>query len=123
MNWADFYLICFPVDSRSACCRFLRGCAGSCICRISRMCMTLTCLRYRGSPAVMRGSPVSDGRVVTHSHTASISPFNFITLTAFLRGLEGLAICSPATPVLVSVRIARRIPGCGGGFVLFLAGY
>ena len=81
MTWADFYLICFVVGLLSASFRILPGArAGISICLIF-----LTARPHAGARSrlqALRGS-----RTDMQAH---VSPFNFVTLTAFLAWFGGI---------------------------------
>ena len=92
MTWADFYLICFAVGFCFSLLSFLpEACAGICTCLIFH-----TCMRPRPSGRCGHGAPPAHGQGATagaardsHGHGAHVSPFNFVTLTAFLAWFGG----------------------------------
>ena len=93
MTWADFYLICFAVGFSFSLLSFLAG----------GLRWHLHVPRFSpvhvpphapvghgaGPAGHAPASPVSTGKVAAHSHTAHMSPFNFITATAFLAWFGG----------------------------------
>jgi membrane protein implicated in regulation of membrane protease activity len=89
MTWADFYLICFAVGFSFSLLSFLAGGL--------RWHLHLPQLSHWHAaphvPAAPGGltpaSPGSAGKLVGHTRAAHISPFNFITLTAFLAWFGG----------------------------------
>jgi hypothetical protein len=93
MTWADFYLICFAVGFSFSLLSFLAGGL--------RWHLHLPHFSHvhvaphapvghgAGQAAHSPASPVGAGKAVAHGHAAQISPFNFVTLTAFLAWFGG----------------------------------
>jgi membrane protein implicated in regulation of membrane protease activity len=93
MTWADFYLICFAVGFFFSLLSFLAGGL--------RWHLHLPHFSHvHVSPSVASGhgtTPVghspatsaASGRVTTHNPVAHVSPFNFVTVTAFLAWFGG----------------------------------
>ena len=126
MNWADFYLICFAVGFSFSLLSFLAGGLRwqLHLPHFSHVHVTPHLPAVPGaSPAGhASASPVSDGKVVTHSHTASISPFNFITLTAFLAwfGGSGYLLTRYSSIWFLSGLGLAVFTGLVGGGIVFL---
>jgi hypothetical protein len=77
MTWADFYLTCFAVGFLLSAISFIAGGL--------RWQLHLPHLPHGGGHIGAGHAPVAHGSAATHAgHPAAVSPFNFITLTAFL---------------------------------------
>jgi membrane protein implicated in regulation of membrane protease activity len=86
MTWADFYLICFAVGFLLSAISFIAG--------GMRWHLHLPHFPHGGAHAPVGHAPGSQGSAgngsATHAgHHASVSPFNFVTLTAFLAWFGG----------------------------------
>ncbi len=91
MTWADFYLICFAVGFFFSVLSLLAG--------SMRWHLHLPHFSHvhpaglhvaHGAPAGNAAAhPANPGGSVSHSHAAHISPFNFVTATAFLAWFGG----------------------------------
>ena len=95
MTWADFYLICFAVGFAVSLLSFL---AGGLHWHFRLPHFThkhLPAPRIQvghGPAAAGHGAaqpPASGGKAVTHGQASQISPFNFVTMTAFLAWFGG----------------------------------
>ena len=124
MTWADFYLICFAVGFSFSLLSFLAGGL--------RWHLHLPHLSHAHvAPHVAPGTvPVGHsqagsaggGDAVSHSHTGKISPFNFITLTAFLAwfGGAGYLLTRYSSIWFVSGLGLAIFTGLVGGGIVFL---
>jgi membrane protein implicated in regulation of membrane protease activity len=84
MTWADFYLTCFAVGFLLSAISFIAGGL--------RWQLHLPHLPHGGGHIGAGHAPVAHGSGVNGAHTgqhAPVSPFNFITLTAFLAWFGG----------------------------------
>jgi len=83
MTWADFYLTCFAVGFLLSAISFVAG--------GMRWHLHLPHLPHGGGPAGGGHAPVSHGGAGKGSsaHGGEVSPFNFVTLTAFLAWFGG----------------------------------
>jgi membrane protein implicated in regulation of membrane protease activity len=93
MTWTDFYLICFAVGFLFGLLSFLAGGL--------RWHLHLPHFSHvhvappqavagHGAPATsLSAGPADGGKAVVHHPTAHLSPFNFVTLTAFLAWFGG----------------------------------
>src|SRR6266481_1033923 len=93
MTWADFYLICCAVGFLFSLLSFL---VGGLRWHLHLPHFSPVHGAPHGHPAPgmvplgqARAAPPSDGNLATHSHGGNISPFNFVTLTAFLAWFGG----------------------------------
>jgi membrane protein implicated in regulation of membrane protease activity len=128
MTWADFYLICFAVGFSFSLLSFLAGGL--------RWHLHLPHFSHAhvaphvhvapGTVPVAHGQAGSadGGDAVSQSHTGNISPFNFITLTAFLAWFGGagyLLTCYSSIWFVSGLGLAVFTGLVGGGIVfLFL---
>jgi membrane protein implicated in regulation of membrane protease activity len=126
MTWADFYFICFAVGFSFSLLSFLAGGL--------RWHLHLPHFSHvHAAPHVhvvpgtapaghAAASPANNGGVVTHSHTGNISPFNFITLTAFLAwfGGSGYLLTRYSSLWFVSGLGLSVFTGLVGGGIVFL---
>jgi membrane protein implicated in regulation of membrane protease activity len=126
MNWADFYLICFAVGFLFSLLSFLAGGLRwqLHLPHVSHMHAGPPVHPVSGTtPAShVAASPVSNGKVTTHSHTGDISPFNFITLTAFLAwfGGSGYLLTRYSSMWFLSGLGLAVFTGLVGGGIVFL---
>jgi membrane protein implicated in regulation of membrane protease activity len=82
MTWSDFYLACFAVGFLLSAISFLAGGA--------RWHLHLPHFPHDGGHLGAGHSPLAHGSAVTGTgHQAPVSPFNFVTLTAFLAWFGG----------------------------------
>src|SRR6202158_6296403 len=82
MTWADFYLTCFAVGFLLSAISFIAGGL--------RWQLHLPHLPHGGGHIGAGHAPVAHGSAATPAgHPAPVSPFNFITLTAFLAWFGG----------------------------------
>ena len=95
MTWADFYLICFAVGFAFSLLSFLAGGLHWHF-RLPHFPHThLPAPRVQvghGPAAAGHGAahpPAGGGKAVTHGQASQISPFNFVTMTAFLAWFGG----------------------------------
>jgi membrane protein implicated in regulation of membrane protease activity len=126
MTWADFYLICFAVGFSFSLLSFLAGGLRWHL-HLPHFSHVHVAPHMHAGPGTTPAShtptsPVSDGNVVTHSHTANISPFNFITLTAFLAwfGGSGYLLTRYSSLWVVSGLGLAVFSGLVGGGIVFL---
>jgi membrane protein implicated in regulation of membrane protease activity len=122
MNWADFYLICFAVGFSFSLLSFLAGGL--------RWHLHLPHFSHgHVAPHVHAGSAghsqtgsANDGNVVVHSHSGNVSPFNFITLTAFLAwfGGSGYLLTRYSSVWFVTGMGLATFSGLVGGGIVFL---
>ena len=126
MTWADFYLICFAVGFSFSLLSFLAG--------GRRWHLPLPHFSHvhaappvhatpGAAPAAHNpAGPATDGNAVTHGHTGNISPFNFITLTAFLAwfGGSGYLLTRYSSIWFVSGLGLAVFTGLVGGGIVFL---
>ena len=93
MTWADFYLICFAVGFLLSLLSFLAGGLRWHL-HLPHSSHLHVALPQAGAghgaaPAGPSASPGDAGKGVMHHHTAHLSPFNFVTVTAFLAWFGG----------------------------------
>jgi membrane protein implicated in regulation of membrane protease activity len=82
MTWADFYLTCFAVGFLLSAISFIAGGL--------RWQLHLPHLPHGGGHIAAGHAPVAHGSAATPAgHQSPVSPFNFITLTAFLAWFGG----------------------------------
>jgi len=90
MTWADFYLICFAVGFSFSLLSFLAGGLRWHLHLPHFSHVHVTPHIHSASVGQAQVTSASDGKASAHGHTGSISPFNFITLTAFLAWFGGV---------------------------------
>jgi membrane protein implicated in regulation of membrane protease activity len=126
MTWADFYLVCFAVGFLFSLLSFLAGGL--------RWHLHLPHFSHvhvaspqasagHGTPPVVHaGSAADAGKAMTHSHGAHISPFNFVTLTAFLAWFGGTGyLLTRFSAVWFVTGLALAVgSGLVGGAIVFL---
>ena len=125
MTWADFYLICFAVGFSFSLLSFLAGGL--------RWHLHLPHFHLDVAPHVPGGqgtapgahasaSPANAGKVVAHTQTAHLSPFNFVTVTAFLAwfGGTGYLLTRYSGLWLLSGLGLAVLSGLVGGGIVFL---
>ena len=93
MTWADFYLICFAVGFSFSLLSFLAGGLRWHL-HLPHFSHAHVAPHVHVAPGTVpvghgQAGSAGGGDVVSHSHTGNISPFNFITLTAFLAWFGG----------------------------------
>jgi membrane protein implicated in regulation of membrane protease activity len=89
MTWADFYLICFAVGFSFSLPSFLAGGLRWHL-HLPHFSHVHAAPHVHTAPAGQaQATAAPDGNAGAHSHTGNISPFNFITLTAFLAWFGG----------------------------------
>jgi membrane protein implicated in regulation of membrane protease activity len=89
MTWADFYLICFAVGFSFSLLSFLAGGLRWHL-HLPHFSHVHVAPHVHAAPGGhAQATPAADGNMGAHSHTGNISPFNFITLTAFLAWFGG----------------------------------
>jgi hypothetical protein len=92
MTWADFYLICFVAGFFFSLLSVLAGGLRWHLPHFSHVHVSLPqpSAGHGQLPAAASTlTPASAGKAVVHSQTAHISPFNFVTVTAFLAWFGG----------------------------------
>ena len=123
MTWADFYLICFAVGFLFSLLSFLAGGL--------RWHLHLPHFpNVHAAPVVHGGhgaghapaSPANGGKVAAHGPTAHVSPFNFITVTAFLAwfGGAGYLLTRYSSVWFLSGLGLSVFTGLVGGGIVFL---
>ena len=123
MTWADFYLICFAVGFCFSFFSFLFGGARSARLHLPHFHGHIGGAHLPSSAGTAAHAPVSNATPSTHtSHGGVVSPFNFVTLTAFLAWVGGTGYLLTRYSglwvgfgLLVSV-----ISGLVGGGIVFL---
>jgi membrane protein implicated in regulation of membrane protease activity len=89
MTWADFYLICFAVGFSFSLLSFLAGGLRWHL-HLPHFSHVHAAPHVHTAPSGQaQATAAPDGNAGAHSHTGNISPFNFITLTAFLAWFGG----------------------------------
>jgi len=89
MTWADFYLICFAVGFSFSLLSFLAGGLRWHL-HLPHFSHVHVATHVHAAPAGhAQTTPSADGNAGAHGHAGNISPFNFITLTAFLAWFGG----------------------------------
>src|SRR5499425_3482815 len=112
MTWADFYLVCFVVGFFLSVVIFLTG--G----------LRLHFPHFHGhlpGHTHVGHAPAAHGHGTTH-HGAQISPFNMITLTAFLAwfGGTGYLLARHSTMWFFTALILSILSGTGGAALIYL---
>lgn len=122
MTWADFYLICFAVGFLLSAISFIGGGL--------RWHLHLPHFPHAGGhvpaghgPATQSGTPVQGGSASAQAaHAGEVSPFNFITLTAFLAwfGGTGFLITRFASVWFALGLLLSTLAGLVGAAIVFL---
>lgn len=112
MTWADFYLICFVVGFFLSVVTFLLG-AGR---------LHLPNLHLHLPGAHGHGGAVHAPHGGHHAHGTLISPFNLITLTAFLAwfGGTGFLLARHSTMWFLTALLVSLLSGIGGAAIIYL---
>jgi membrane protein implicated in regulation of membrane protease activity len=122
MTWVDFYLICFAVGFSFSLLSFLAGGLRWHL-HLPHFSHVHAAPHVHTAPAG-NAQPTSapDGNAGAHSHTGNISPFNFITLTAFLAwfGGAGYLLTRYSSIWFVSGLGLAVFTGLVGGGIVFL---
>ncbi len=107
MTWADFYLVCFVVGFFLSVVIFLIGGAH---------------LRLPHFHFQLGGTHGGGVHAPTGGHVAQISPFNLITLTAFLAwfGGTGYLLARHSTMWFLTALIVSVLSGTGGAAIIYL---
>jgi hypothetical protein len=122
MTWADFYLICFAVGFSFSLLSFLAGGLRWHL-HLPHFSHVHVAPQVHAAPAGhAQATPAADGNMGAHSHTGNISPFNFITLTAFLGwfGGAGYLLTRYSRIWFVSGLGLAVFTGLVGGGIVFL---
>jgi hypothetical protein len=122
MTWADFYLICFAVGFSFSLLSFLAGGLRWHL-HLPHFSHVHVAPHVHAAPAGhAQATPAADGNMGAHSHTGNISPFNFITLTAFLAwfGGAGYLLTRYSRIWFVSGLGLAVFTGLVGGGIVFL---
>jgi hypothetical protein len=122
MTWADFYLICFAVGFSFSLLSFLAGGLRWHL-HLPHFSHVHVAPQVHAAPAGhAQATPAADGNMGAHSHTGNISPFNFITLTAFLAwfGGAGYLLTRYSRIWFVSGLGLAVFTGLVGGGIVFL---
>jgi membrane protein implicated in regulation of membrane protease activity len=124
MTWADFYLICFAVGFSFSLLSFL---AGGLHWHLHLPHVSHAAPQVHGAPATAPSGHVAAGGVggekaIHKGPAASLSPFNFITLTAFLAwfGGTGYLLTRYSSLWVVSGLGLAAFSGVVGGGIVFL---
>ena len=126
MTWADFYLICFAVGFSFSLLSFLAGGLRWHL-HLPHYSHIHVAPHAHAAPGTgpaghPQAAPATDGNATAHSHTGNISPFNFITLTAFLAwfGGSGYLLTRYSSIWFVSGLGLAVFAGLLGGGIVFL---
>jgi membrane protein implicated in regulation of membrane protease activity len=126
MNWADFYLICFAVGFSFSLLSFLAGGLRWHL-HLPHFSHFHVAPHVHAAPGTVpaghsQAAPATGGNAVAHSHAGNISPFNFITLTAFLAwfGGSGYLLTRYSSIWFVSGLGLSVFAGLLGGGIVFL---
>jgi membrane protein implicated in regulation of membrane protease activity len=110
MTWADFYLVCFVVGSFLSALMFLGG----------GLHLHVPHFHFHAGHGHFAGhAPSAQG---THSHGSQVSPFNLLTLTAFLAwfGGTGFLLTRHSAIWFWAALGISLLSGTGGGAVIYL---
>ena len=122
MTWADFYLICFAVGFSFSLLSFLAGGLRWHL-HLPHFSHVHVATHVHAAPAGhAEATPSADGNAGAHGHAGNISPFNFITLTAFLAwfGGAGYLLTRYSRIWFVSGLGLAVFTGLVGGGIVFL---
>jgi membrane protein implicated in regulation of membrane protease activity len=126
MTWADFYLICFAVGFSFSLLSFLAGGLRWHL-HLPHFSHLHLASHVPVGPGAAPGahasaSPANAGKIVTHAQATPISPFNFITITAFLAwfGGTGYLLTRYSGLWLLSGLSLAVFSGLVGGGIVFL---
>ena len=113
MTWADFYLVCFVVGFFLSTVTFLMGGA--------RLHVPHLHLHIPGLHPGTVHAPTAAGAKVS-GHGAQLSPFNLITLTAFLAwfGGTGFLLARHSTMWFFTALLVSVLSGTGGAAIIYL---
>jgi membrane protein implicated in regulation of membrane protease activity len=113
MSWADFYLVCFVVGFFLSVVIFLTGGL--------RLHFPHFHAHLPGTHVHVGHAPVTHGHAHTH-HPDQISPFNLLTLTAFLAwfGGTGFLLARHSTLWFFTSLILSLLSGTGGAALIYL---
>lgn len=126
MTWADFYLICFALGFSFSLLSFLAGGLHwhLHLPHFSHVHVTPNVHAVPGGGAAARpvASAAAGDKAILHGSRANISPFNFITLTAFLAwfGGTGYLLTRYSSLWVVSGLGLAAFSGAIGGGIVFL---
>ena len=113
MTWADFYLVCFVVGFFLSLLMFLAGGA--------RLHLHIHLPGFHGHG--FHGHGMSHGAGAGHTvRGGDISPFNLVTLTAFLAwfGGTGYLLARHSTMWFISALLISLLAGTGGAVIIYL---
>jgi membrane protein implicated in regulation of membrane protease activity len=112
MTWADFYLVCFVVGFFLSVLMFLAGGFGL---HLPHFHVHLPGHAHPPVPGVPHGSAHG-------THGSAVSPFNLITLTAFLAwfGGTGYLLARHSTMWFFTALIVSVLAGIGGAAIIYL---
>ncbi len=126
MTWADFYLICFAVGFSFSLLSFLAGGLRWHL-HLPHFSHVHVATHVHAAPGAAptghaQAGATTDGNEVVHGHSGNISPFNFITLTAFLAwfGGSGYLLTRYSSIWFVSGLGLSIFTGLVGGGIVFL---
>ena len=122
MTWADFYLICFAVGFSFSLLSFLAGGLRWHL-HLPHFSHVHVATHVHAAPAGhAQTTPSADANAGAHGHAGNISPFNFITLTAFLAwfGGAGYLLTRYSRIWFVSGLGLAVFTGLVGGGIVFL---
>jgi membrane protein implicated in regulation of membrane protease activity len=124
MTWADFYLICFAVGFSFSLLSFLAGGLRwhLHLPHFSHVHVAPHVHATPCPPGHTQAGSATNGNAVAHGHSGNISPFNFITLTAFLAwfGGSGYLLTRYSSIWFVSGLGLSVFAGLLGGGIVFL---
>jgi membrane protein implicated in regulation of membrane protease activity len=111
MTWADFYLVCFVVGFFLSVVIFLTG----------GLHLNFPHFHLPGTHVHVGHASVAHGHGAAH-HGAEISPFNLITLTAFLAwfGGAGYLLARHSTLWFFTALVLSLLSGTGGAALIYL---
>lgn len=111
MTWADFYLVCFVVGLFLSVAMFLIG----------GLHLNFPHLHLPGTHVHVGHAPAAHGHAPVH-HGGEISPFNLITLTAFLAwfGGTGYLLARHSTLWFFTALMLSVLSGTGGAALIYL---
>jgi membrane protein implicated in regulation of membrane protease activity len=115
MTWADFYLVCFVVGFFLSVLMFLMGGARL---HVPHFHLHLPGLHAHGGAGHMR----VPGLAKAGLRSAQISPFNLITLTAFLAwfGGTGFLLARHSTMWFLAALLVSVLSGTGGAAIIYV---
>jgi membrane protein implicated in regulation of membrane protease activity len=124
MTWADFYLVCFAVGFLFSLLSFLAGGLRWHVhlTHFSHVHVPPQASAGHGTPATPSASQGNAGSGALHHQAAHLSPFNFVSLTAFLAwfGGAGYLLTRFSGVWFVTGLSLAVVSGLAGGAIVFL---